>query len=256
MCRHIGYIGNKKKLASILLEHKHSLIEMSYKPKEMKEATLNADGFGIAWLHKKEIETYKSDFPIWNDLNLLPITKSISSTLVIGNVRSATIGENLGYANTHPFKYKNFFFSHNGYIKGFNSNNNKKLLKYLDEDLFSQIKGNTDSEIIFFLILQLLRSTKDIKKSIAKAITLIKKYYTGSMLNFLLGTSDRTGNKILFATKYGNILNAPSLYYQKIKNIGYIISSEKLDDDTSWKEVKNNQLLSVTKKTIRIENII
>ena len=45
MCRHIGYIGNKKNLASILLDHNHSLIEMSYKPKEMKEATLNAGVF-------------------------------------------------------------------------------------------------------------------------------------------------------------------------------------------------------------------
>ena len=38
MCRHIGYIGKKKSLYSILLEQDHSLIKMAYKPKEMNEA--------------------------------------------------------------------------------------------------------------------------------------------------------------------------------------------------------------------------
>ena len=40
MCRHIGYIGRKKNLYSILLKHKHSLIELAYKPKLMNEAIL------------------------------------------------------------------------------------------------------------------------------------------------------------------------------------------------------------------------
>ena len=35
MCRHIGYIGKKKDLYSILLKHKHSLIELAYKPKHL-----------------------------------------------------------------------------------------------------------------------------------------------------------------------------------------------------------------------------
>ena len=51
--------------------------------------TLNADGFGLAWLDKKFM-LYKNYLPIWNDLNLDNISKSISSNLVIGNV-DATI---------------------------------------------------------------------------------------------------------------------------------------------------------------------
>ena len=70
MCRHIGYIGKKKDLYSILLKHDHSLIDLAYKPKLMKEATLNADGFGLAWLSKQNFMLYKNYLPIWNDLNL------------------------------------------------------------------------------------------------------------------------------------------------------------------------------------------
>ena len=80
MCRHIGYIGRKKNLYSILLKHKHSLIELAYKPKLMNEATLNADGFGLAWRNKESFKLYKNYLPIWNDLNLESLSKSISST--------------------------------------------------------------------------------------------------------------------------------------------------------------------------------
>ena len=52
MCRHIGYIGKKRSLFNFI-ETKHSLIELAYKPKLMNEATLNADGFGLAWKIKE-----------------------------------------------------------------------------------------------------------------------------------------------------------------------------------------------------------
>ena len=105
------YIKRKKDLYSILLKHEHSLIELAYKPKLMNEAILNADGFGLVWKNKKSFKLYKNFLPIWNDLNLDSLSKSISSNLVIGNVRSATISENLGYFNTHPFSLKNFCIS-------------------------------------------------------------------------------------------------------------------------------------------------
>ena len=38
---------------------------------------------------------------------------------MIANVRSATLLENTGYQNTHPFVFDNLLFSHNGYIENF-----------------------------------------------------------------------------------------------------------------------------------------
>ena len=166
MCRHIGYIGKKKDLNSILLKHKHSLIELAYKPKHMQEAKLNADGFGIAWKNKSNFELYKSNLPIWNDLNLKSLSKSITSSLVLGNVRSATIIENQGYFNTHPFNYKNYIFSHNGYIKDYNSVTKNRLYKNLNSKFKALIKGNTDSELIFILLMQFISDSENIKKAL------------------------------------------------------------------------------------------
>lgn len=254
MCRHIGYIGKKKDLASILLKHEHSLIELAYKPKHMQEAKLNADGFGIAWKNKKQFELYKNYLPIWNDLNLNPISKSISSSLVIGNVRSATITENQGYFNTHPFCFKNYIFSHNGYIKNYNPVTKNRLYKNLNNKFKVLIKGNTDSELIFILLMQYINDSKNIEKSIKGIITVVKENYSACMLNFILGTIDEKGKNFLYATKFAKGLRAPSLFYIKYKNESITISSEKLSTK-GWVNIKNNSLLKVYKNKVTVKNI-
>ena len=254
MCRHIGYIGKKKSLYSILLEHDHSLIKLAYKPKEMNEAILNADGFGIGWLKNNCLGVYKNDLPIWNDLNLNYITKSISSELVVGNVRSATISENLGFTNTHPFQFDNLLFSHNGFISKFTDDTRHALKRFLDASYINKIKGRTDSELIFYLIIQYLKNTNDLKESIKKSIDVIKENSESSMLNFLVATHDKKGNKKLYATKVGINIKPPSLYYNLEKDNNYIISSEKLNNN-NWKTIKNNNLIEIVNNSFKIQSL-
>ncbi len=254
MCRHIGYIGRKKNLYSILLKHKHSLIELAYKPKLMNEAILNADGFGLGWKNKKSFKLYKNFLPIWNDLNLDSLSKSISSNLVIGNVRSATISENQGYFNTHPFKFKNFCFSHNGFIKNFNNTIRKKIFKYLKPKYTNLVKGQTDSELIFILLMQIIENEKKVGKSIKNTIQMIIENCDACMLNFLIATFEKNGKNTLYATKFSSNLKTPSLFYSKYKNEYTMISSEKLNNN-KWYSIKNNSLIKVFENKIEIEKI-
>ena len=149
MCRHIAYLGEKKSLETVLLK-KHSLIDMAYKPKEMENATLNADGYGIGWMLNNDFFLYKSILPIWNDANLQSISKNISSNFFLANVRSATIPGDLSYNNTHPFVYEDFIFSHNGFVKNFNSIVKEKILSHINSKYLSKIKVQTLN--IYFLI--------------------------------------------------------------------------------------------------------
>ena len=254
MCRHIGYIGRRKDLYSILLEQKHSLIELAYKPKLMNDATLNADGFGLAWKNKESFKLYKNYLPIWNDLNLDSLSKSISSNLVIGNVRSATISENQGYFNTHPFNLKNFCFSHNGFIKNFNNTTRKKILKYFKPKYINLVKGQTDSELIFILLMQIIEAGTKIGKSIKNAIRIIKENCDACMLNFLIATFDKNGKNTLYATKFSAGLKTPSLFYSKYKNQYIMISSEKLNND-KWYSIKSNSLIKASGNEVKIEKI-
>ena len=254
MCRHIGYIGKRKDLYSILLKQKHSLIELAYKPKLMNDATLNADGFGLAWKNKESFKLYKNYLPIWNDLNLDSLSKSISSNLVIGNVRSATISENQGYFNTHPFNLKNFCFSHNGFIKNFNNTTRKKILKYFRPKYINLVKGQTDSELIFILLMQIIEGGIKIEKSIKNTIRIIKENCDACMLNFLIATFDKNGKNTLYATKFSAGLKTPSLFYSKYKNQYIMISSEKLNND-KWYSIKNNSLIKASENNVEIEKI-
>ncbi len=254
MCRHIGYIGRRKDLYSILLKQKHSLIELAYKPKLMNDATLNADGFGLAWKNKESFKLYKNYLPIWNDLNLDSLSKSISSNLVMGNVRSATISENQGYFNTHPFNLKNFCFSHNGFIKNFNNTTRKKIFKHLKPRYINLIKGQTDSELIFILLMQIIENGKKIGKSIKSAIRIIKENCDACMLNFLIATFDKKGKNTLYATKFSAGLETPSLFYSKQQNEYIMISSEKLNNN-KWYSIKNNSLIKASENKVEIEKI-
>ena len=254
MCRHIGYIGKRKDLYSILLKQKHSLIELAYKPKLMNDATLNADGFGLAWKNKESFKLYKNYLPIWNDLNLDSLSKSIYSNLVIGNVRSATISENQGHFNTHPFNLKNFCFSHNGFIKNFNNTTRKKILKYFRPKYINLVKGQTDSELIFILLMQIIEGGIKIGKSIKNTIQIIKENCDACMLNFLIATFDKNGKNTLYATKFSAGLKTPSLFYSKYKNQYIMISSEKLNND-KWYSIKNNSLIKASENQVEIEKI-
>ncbi len=250
MCRHLAYIGKVKSLEQVLIKHKHSLLDMAFKPIEMENAKLNADGFGIGWVSKKKFFVYKNILPIWNDSNLEAITKNISSNFILANVRSATEANDLSFNNTHPFKYKDFIFSHNGFIKNFNDKCKQKIINYISSDLFSKIKGTTDSEYIFYLFIMIYKKANNIPRAIKETLKFLKQSCKEAMVNILLARNKN--NQIsIYATKYAINLNPPSLYYLKENDQNLLISSEKLDERI-WISIKNNSLIEYRDQKLKI----
>ena len=254
MCRHIGYIGNKAKIKDVLVDKEHSIIDMAFKPKEMKNAKLNADGFGIGWCKYKDFYSYKNCLPIWNDINFFSIIENIESNLIIGNVRSATLPNYISYHNTHPFKWKNFLFSHNGYIKDFEKSVKKEIVKLLDYSYLSPISGNTDSEHIFFLIMQIYNQEKNLKKAIFKTIDFLTTICEEAMLNFMLAhITEKEGFRLL-ATKASINIEAPSLYYLIENDRNIYISSEKLNKQ-NWKGIMDSSIIECDNNKVLISKI-
>ena len=256
MCRHIGYIGNREFINNIILEKKHSLIDMAFQPKEMENAKLNADGFGIGWSsneNRNKFFLYKNYMPIWNDPNLVSFAKNIKTDLMIGNVRSSTLLENIGYQNSHPFTFENLLFSHNGYIENFEKNVRSKLLNLIDNKYFHILKGNTDSELIFLLLITIYKKNKNIITSILETLEIIFESSRAAMLNFIIAEYKNKQIK-LYATRTALKLKPPSLYYQTNKNKNIYIASERLDNK-KWIFVKNNSLIECTKDKLKILEI-
>lgn len=70
---------------------------------------------------------------------------------MIAHVRAASVGD-VSESNCHPFQYKNILMAHNGGVEEFGKIK-RKLRTLLTDELYNWIKGQTDSEHIFALLL-------------------------------------------------------------------------------------------------------
>jgi len=129
MCRLAIYIGPQLSLENLLLKPEYGLMEQSWGPKEMNEGKLNADGYGFAWFNNgNQPASYRNPMPIWTDINLESLARTLTASQWFANVRSATVGLDVSHANTQPFTDEKFIYLHNGYIKDFKINYRAKKL--------------------------------------------------------------------------------------------------------------------------------
>ena len=261
MCRHAIYLGKEIYLNQLVVDPEHSLLKQSYEPKELQEAKINADGYGVGWITKDgQTGKYLNSSPIWSDINLPYIGNAIKAPLIIANVRSATIGSGYGPENLHPFLEDNFLFSHNGYIEGFYGSVGFELKRVLKENIAVTIKGNTDSEIIFALIRQNISEGLHVKNAVIKTIEFLKKISNGrkALLNIFIAHKENDRFSA-YITRYAIGSEPPSLYYNlessfKGINNGIVVASEKLDHNT-WKKIKSGQFITIQDKVLKTENL-
>ncbi|MCG8324417.1 MAG: class II glutamine amidotransferase, partial [Thiotrichales bacterium] len=163
MCRLAAYLGRRISLHNFFSGSQHSLVTQSYQPGEMHEAILNADGFGIGWYDDSgQAVSYKHTLPAWSDTNLVALGNSLSQSLWVANVRSATPGQAVHLGNTQPFIHNNLHFMHNGFIDDFQTGFKERLVPLLDADIISRIPGDTDSAWIAALFHQQIKTSRDI----------------------------------------------------------------------------------------------
>jgi glutamine amidotransferase len=96
---------------------------------------------------------YRSVSPAWSDSNLRDLAAHVESPLFLAHVR-ATTGTAIQQANCHPFRHGRWLFVHNGAIAGFQAMR-RELMLAVDPELFADIEGTTDSEVLFHLALSL-----------------------------------------------------------------------------------------------------
>ncbi len=151
MCRWLGYIGGPIEPKELLYDTERSLIEQS-RSHAPGMAVPNGDGTGLGWYGRREVPAlFRSDSPAWADETLRELSSEISSPLFLAHVRAGT-GTPVQQTNCHPFRYQNWLFVHNGYVADF-AKVRRELLMAVRDDLFENIQGSTDSELMFHLAL-------------------------------------------------------------------------------------------------------
>jgi len=246
MCRLLAYLGADIGLRQLLHDPEHSLEKQAWQPKELREARLNADGFGVGWYNHKQALRYRQPIPIWNDPNLDDLSQTLSASLYFATVRSATPGLGADHYNTQPFRYQQWLFMHNGYIRDFAHTARPQIRHILDHEFEANIQGNTDSEYIFALILHYMKDTTWNEAMIRTFHTL--RDIIGdvpSLLNIML-----TNGESIYASRYAINGECPSLYYGRgIKDFpadSQLLASEALNDDPGWQPIAANQLITVS----------
>jgi len=151
MCRWLAYWGAPIRLEKVLFKAEHSLIDQSLSSRS-KDTPTNGDGFGVGWYGgRNRPGLFRSIRPAWNDFNLHELAAHIESPLFLAHVRAASLAA-VQETNCHPFRYGRWLFVHNGEIEELPKFRRDLYLRVAPQ-LFNQIQGTTDSELMFYLAL-------------------------------------------------------------------------------------------------------
>ena len=151
VCRWVAYLGSPIAPKELLHDPERSLIEQSRRHAP-NMALPNGDGTGLGWYDRRdEPALFRSIVPAWGDENLLELAAEIRSPLFLAHVRAGT-GTPVQQTNCHPFRYRNWLFVHNGYVADYEVLR-RELLFAVRPDLFTNVEGSTDSELLFHLAL-------------------------------------------------------------------------------------------------------
>jgi predicted glutamine amidotransferase len=213
MCRWQAYSGRPIRLEELLFKTKHSLIDQSMSSRSAETPT-NGDGFGLGWFGTREFPgLFRSIRPAWNDFNLRDLAAQVESPLFLAHVRATSLAT-VQETNCHPFRHGNWLFVHNGEIFEVEKVRRELLMKIAPE-LFPEILGTTDSEVLFYLALTfgLEKDPLGALERMAGCVeSVAKEAGIAESLWMTLGLSD---GKTLHAVRYASDGKAPTLYYSK-----------------------------------------
>ncbi len=213
MCRWLAYTGSPILLSEVLYTPVHSLIDQSLHSKLGAETT-NGDGFGVGWYDTTPAPgVFRSIEPAWNDQNLRELTEHVSSHLFFAHIRAA-IGSPVQQSNCHPFRHGRWLWMHNGFIGGFAAVK-RDLVLAVDESLFVEIKGGTDTEILFYLALSFGLEDNP-PQAVARAIGFVEaRGRQRGVEHPFQGTIATSDGQSLWAFRYSSEGKSRSLFFTR-----------------------------------------
>jgi glutamine amidotransferase len=212
MCRWLAYSGTPVLLDAILYRPQHSLIDQSLHSRLGVETT-NGDGFGVGWYgpHVDSPAIVRDIGPAWSNRNLREIATHVRSSLFFAHIRAST-GTAVQQTNCHPFRHGRWMWMHNGAIADFHRIR-RDLALAVDPQLFLDIEGSTDSEMMFYLALT-FGLEQDPPRAVARMAGLVERtgheHGTEFPLQMTIAVTD---GQRLWAFRYSSQKSSRSLFY-------------------------------------------
>ena len=261
MCRWMAWSGQPVIVEELLFQPVHGLIDQSLHSRLGMETT-NGDGFGLGWYGAGEGPgVYKSVAPAWGDANLRDLAAHVETHMFIAHVR-ATSGTAIQETNCHPFRHGRWLMVHNGVISGFHEMRRELMLEIAPE-LFANVEGSTDSEVLFHLALT-YGLEQDPVDALERTIGLVEATAEKHGIQYPVQTSiGVTDGERLWALRYSTEGRSRSLFVsadaqavrklhpenqrlQRLRDEDRVVVSEPLSDLPGlWHEIPESTVLVV-----------
>ena len=259
MCRWLAYSGAPLYLEEMIFKPQHSIIDQSLSARS-GPSTTNGDGFGIGWYGSRDAPgVYRDIQPAWNDANLRCLAEQIRSHMFLAHVRAATGGTPVQQSNCHPFRHGRWLFLHNGRIREF-SRIRRDLAFAVRPDLYNQIEGTTDSELMFHLALTLDLESDPVgalermvglvedtgwKAGIEHPMQMTVGLTDGHRLYAVRYSSDRR-SRTLFHSRNMRALKQLNPMFDRFSEDAIVVVSEPLNDVLEyWEEIPESTVITV-----------
>lgn len=223
MCRHLGWLGAPRSVASLVLVPPQGLLVQSYAPRRQKHGLMNADGWGAGFFDDGVPRRWRSDKPLWGDASFASVAPALSSGCVVAAVRSATIGMPIEPSASAPFSDGQWLLSHNGIV-------DRAVLP-----LTGSAESVVDSAVLAALIFS--RGLDALGETIAEVGALDPN----ARLNILAANGSR-----MVATTWGDTLSMLRL------PDGVVLASEPYDDDPGWADIPDRHLVTVAGSDVEL----
>jgi glutamine amidotransferase len=218
MCRHLGWLGESRSVASLTLDPPYGLLVQSYSPRRQKHGLMNADGWGVGFFDEHGVaRRWRSAAPLWGDASFASVAPALRSGCVVAAVRSASVGMPIEASASAPFSDGRWLLSHNGLV-------DRAVLA-----ASSAAESTNDSALLAALIFE--RGLE----SLGDTITEVAASDPNARLNILAGNGSE-----LRATTWGDTLFALR------RHDGVVLASEPFDDDKDWQEIPDRHLVVVS----------
>lgn len=150
MARLIGLFGNRSDLVGRVVEHEARVLDV-------RGRTGRAlGGWGVGFHQGGEVLIRKRPLEQRAHLSVAELVQDVQADSVLVHVRASeepTRGD--GAPNTHPFRYRHWLFAQTGALPSF-ARARQRLLESVPDFLKSQIRGETDAEVLFTVFLSFM----------------------------------------------------------------------------------------------------
>jgi glutamine amidotransferase len=226
MCRHLGWLGEPRSVASLVLDPPYGLLVQSYSPRRQKHGLMNADGWGVGFFDDGIARRWRSAAPLWGDTSFASVAPALHSGCIVAAVRSASVGMPIEPSASAPFTDGQWLLSHNG------------LVDRAALPPSSAAESANDSALLAALIFE--RGMDALGDTLAE----VAAADPNARLNILAGNGSQ-----LRATTWGD-----TLFVLRTAD-GVVLASEPFDDDQGWQEIPDRHLVTVAGSDVQLTGL-